>query len=168
MRASTEKNRPVSIHPEGAQYLQRLIGTHLRLGRIVFDAADVLNPLSRNAERDPAFAVFGFLHANQIKTTKGWRDQKKETAEAPFRSLRQARVDEREREAASPRFGGEIRPDLGFHQNHADRSDSRVSATHDRPKIERTVKYFHSFARFLSGEGKAGGRRRGEHAEKFR
>src|SRR5207302_4385440 len=130
MSAPAEKNRPVAIDPKGAQRLQRQLGIHFRFGRIVFDAADVLNPLARNAERDPAFDVFGFLHADEIETTKGWPDQKKETAEAPFRSLRQARVDEREREAASPRFGGEIRPDLGFHQNHADRPDSRVSATH--------------------------------------
>ena len=88
MRASAEENRPISIDPESPQDLPGQIRIHSRLRRIVFDAADVMNPLSRNAERNPAFDIFRFLNANEIETTKGRRDQEKETAEPPFRSLR--------------------------------------------------------------------------------
>ena len=59
--------------------------------------------------------VVRFLNADRIQATEGRRDERTKTLKTRFGSLRQARVDQRERNAAVARFRGEVRPNLGFH-----------------------------------------------------
>src|SRR5687768_10843259 len=127
-----------------------------------------MNSFARHTERDPAFHVLELLDANGIEAAKSWLDHKTKAAEARFRSFRQPGVDQGKRKAAVAGLGSEVRPHLGFHQNDAERTDQGKGPAHDRPEIERTVENLHLIARFGCRDMKAGSRRGGEHAEKFR
>src|SRR5205085_1399444 len=120
---------------ETAQEIERR-GRQRHLARIVFDASDVMNPLARNSESDPAFHIFRLLDADGIEITKGRRDQKTKAMKPRFGSFRQARVYEGERDTPVPRFGGEIWPDFRFDQNDSHRPNEGERAAHDRPEIE--------------------------------
>ena len=74
MRASAEKNGTIAIDPEAGEKFERQVGIQPYLGRIIFDAADIVNALARDAETHPALDVVRLLNANGIKTPKGRRD----------------------------------------------------------------------------------------------
>jgi len=148
VRASAEENGTIAVDAEPGQNLKRQIGIQSHVSGIVFNTADVLNAIARHAEPDPALNVIRFLDADSIETTKSRRDQDKETAETRFGSFRKTRVNERQRDASSLRFRGEIRPDFSFHEDDADGANHGESAPDDWPKIERIVEDLHPVTGF--------------------
>src|SRR5437773_9089234 len=88
VRASAKENWAVAVDLKGAEDFERKIGIQSHLGRIVFNAADGMNAVARNAEGQPAFHVLRLLDADRIETTKGGRDERTKTLEPRFGPLR--------------------------------------------------------------------------------
>src|SRR5205085_11304721 len=138
MGAAAQQDRSRGVEAETAQEIERR-GRQRHLARIVFDASDVMNPLARNSESDPAFHIFRLLDADGIETTKSRRDQKTKSLEPRFRAVGEARVYEGERNPPIPRLRSQVRPDFRFHQHDANRPDQSKGPVRDWPEIERTV-----------------------------
>src|SRR5262245_25818060 len=81
-------------------------------GRIEFDAAGHLHPISQNTKRCPSFEVSPFWDTHQIETAEHWRHKKPKSSIASLRAWRQSRVDQRQRDPTYVRCGSEIGPNL--------------------------------------------------------
>src|SRR5205085_5914716 len=167
MGAAAQQDRSRGVEAETAQEIERR-GRQRHLARIVFDASDVMNPLARNSESDPAFHIFRLLDADGIETTKSRRDQKTKSLEPRFRAVGEARVYEGERNPPIPRLRSQVRPDFRFDENDSDGPNEGERAAHDRPEIERAVEYFDLRVRFGVRDLESGRRRRGQHAKEPR
>src|SRR5437870_5179754 len=110
-----------------------------------------MHSVSRNTERRPSLEVAAFWYTHQIEEPERWRDKKPKPSIASLRARRQSRVDQRERDPARVRCGGEIGPNLRLNKNNPRRTNHRERTAHDWPVVQRRVHDFgpgrRSFAR---------------------
>src|SRR5437899_807019 len=111
---------------------------------------------ARFANSLPSISVLSFLHANQIEKPKSWRDKKSELPIFSLRTRGQSRINQRKRNPARVRFGGEIGPNLRLNQNDPRWANDRKRLSHYWPVIKRRVHDLDPRRSVLVREGESG------------
>ena len=87
----------------------------------------------------------------KIELLEIWPNEQIEGPETPFRTRREARIDESDRNFLPMRDCSQVRPDLGFYKDDTDWPDECEGAAHDRPEVERGVEHLDPVRRLSAG-----------------
>src|SRR5438105_3636484 len=104
MSAAAEKHGPLRERIQIGQFDSPGIDLLRKTSGIVFDAACVANPVALDAEPAPPIHVLGLLRANKVEKSKYRCHEQAKQAKPVFRSRRQTRVYQRNRDSARMSF----------------------------------------------------------------